>query len=95
MGDLRNGRDMDIAAVEAISQVLAKGSASEHHCLVQARPDVLTVALNLHDQPSKRQHSLKLLNNLVTHLSYLLLRNEEQARELFSLFEWVIRARFA
>jgi hypothetical protein len=78
---------VEVAAVEATIQLLSKGSSFEHQQLVKADPDVLTVALALHDRRSQRHHSLKLLQNIVTHLSYMLLLDEELAREMFSLFE--------
>jgi hypothetical protein len=81
--------DMEVAAaaVEATIQLLSKGSSFEHQQLVKAHPDVLTVALELYDRQSQRHHSLKLLQSIVTHLSYTLLLHEELAREMFSLFE--------
>lgn len=84
---IRNGKDVAIAAVEATIQLLAKGGSFEHQQLVKANPDILTVALRLHDRRSQRQHSLKLLHSIVLHLSYQLLLDEELAREMFSLFE--------
>lgn len=78
---------MGIAAIEATTQLLAKGSSFDHQQLVKANPDVLTVALRLHNRRSQRQHSLKLLHSIVMHLSYVLLLDDELAREMFSLFE--------
>ena len=84
---IRNGKDVEVAAVEATIQLLSKGGSFEHQQLVKANPDVLTVALELHDRRSQRQHSLKLLHSIVTHLSYTLLLHEDFAREMFTLFE--------
>ncbi|KDR80999.1 hypothetical protein GALMADRAFT_222596 [Galerina marginata CBS 339.88] len=79
--------EIRIAAVEATIQSLSKGGSFEHQKLVTATPDVLTVALKLHNRPSQRQHSLKLLQSIVNHLSHELLHDAKLARDMFSLFD--------
>jgi hypothetical protein len=83
----RNGKDVSGAAVEATVQLLAKGSSLEHQKLVNANPDILTVALKFHSRGSRREHSVNLLCAIVTHLTHMLLLHEELARKMFSLFE--------
>ena len=77
--------EMVVAAVEAITQLLSKGSSYEHKKLLDA--DVFLVALEFHDDGSQRQLSLKLLHCIVTHLSYAIILDDQLGRYLFSLFE--------
>ena len=76
---------MVVAAVEAIAQLLSKGGSYEHKKLLEA--DLFLVALQLHDEGSQRQLSLKLLHCIVMHLSYAIILDDQLARYLFSLFE--------
>ena len=73
-----------MAAVEATTQVLAKGSAFELKKLLDA--GVFIAALELHDRRSHREHSLKLLYAIVSNLSYEILHDENLAIEMLSLF---------
>ncbi|KAG6832805.1 hypothetical protein H0H92_009424 [Tricholoma furcatifolium] len=74
-----------VCAVDAATQLLAKGSSFEHQQLMKA--DIFIVALKLYDKQSHRQLSLKLLHAIVSHLSYAILQDEELAREMFTLFD--------
>lgn len=76
-----------IAAVDATTQLLSKGSSYEHKKLMEA--DVFPIAMKMHENPSQRQLSLKLLYNIVPHLSHAIILNENFAEVLFSLFELV------
>lgn len=82
----RNG-DPDIvaAAIEASTQLLAKGSPYERKKLFDA--NVFPVALKLHDRRSQREQSLKLLYAIVSHLSYEILDDDHLAIQMLSLFE--------
>jgi hypothetical protein len=83
---VRNGDPLIVvAAIEATTQVLMKGSALELKKLLDA--DVFIVALKLHDRRSHREHSLKLLYAIVSNLSYEILHDENLAIEMISLFE--------
>ena len=83
---VRNGDpDIVVAAIEATTQLLAKGSSFERKKLLDA--DVFSVALELHDRRSQREQSLKLLLAIISHLSYELLNDDNLAIELISLFE--------
>ena len=86
---VRNG-DPDIlvvAAIEATTQLLAKGSSLERKKLLDA--DVFPVALKLYDRRSQREQSLKLLHAIVLHLSHEILNDGNLAIQMISLFEWV------
>ena len=83
--DRNGGPDIDVAAIEATTQLLTKGSPYEHEKLFNAK--VFSVALELHDRRSQRQHSLKLLHAIVSHLSHKILADDELAGKMFSLFE--------
>jgi hypothetical protein len=74
-----------VAAVDAITQLLSKGSFYEHKKLMEA--EVFLVAIRLHRNPSQRQLSLKLLYSIVSHLSHALILDEGLAEELLALFE--------
>jgi hypothetical protein len=52
--------------------------------------DVFIVAMRLHQKPSQRQFSLKLLYSIIPHLSHVIVLNQKLAEELFSLFESVL-----
>ena len=83
---VRNGDpDIAVAAVEATTQLLAKGSSFELKKLLDA--DVFSVALTLHDRRSHREQSLKLLYAIVSNLSYEILNDDHLAIEMLSLFE--------
>ena len=87
-GLVRNGDpDIVVAAIEATTQLLAKGSSFERKKLFDA--DVFPVALELHNRRSQREQSLKLLNAIVSHLSYEILNDNHLAIKMLSLFEWV------
>ncbi|RDB26380.1 hypothetical protein Hypma_006519 [Hypsizygus marmoreus] len=77
--------ELVIAAVEATTQLLSKGSSYEHQKLIDA--EVFHVALELHSRPSQRQHSLKLLSSIISHLSYAIVQHEQLTRDLFTLFD--------
>jgi hypothetical protein len=76
------------ASVEATIQLLSKGSSYEHTKLMEA--GVFLVGMRLHQNPSQRQLSLKLLYSVVPHLSHAIILNEQFAEQLFSLFESVV-----
>ena len=83
---VRNGDpDIVVAAIEATTQVLAKGSFFERKKLLDA--DVFPVALKLYDRRSQREQSLKLLHAIVLHLSPEILNDDNLAIEMISLFE--------
>ena len=73
--------DIVVAAVEATTQLLAKGSSIERKKLLDA--DVFSVALKLRDRRSQ------LLDAIDRHLSYEMLNDDRLAIEMLSLFEWV------
>ena len=52
--------------------------------------EVFIVAIRLHQKPSERKLSLKLLCCIIPHLSYTIILDEGLAEELFSLFESVL-----
>ena len=74
-----------MAAIEATTQLLAKGSSFERKKLLDA--DVFSVALKLYDRRSQREQSLKLLHAIVLHLSPEILNDDNLAIEMISLFE--------
>jgi hypothetical protein len=83
---VRNGdTDIVVAAIEATTQLLAKGSSFERKKLLDA--DVFPVALKLYDRRSQREQSLKLLHAIVLHLSHEILNDDNLAIEMISLFE--------
>jgi hypothetical protein len=73
------------AAVDAITQLLSKGGSYEHRKLMEA--EVFHAALGLHENPSQRQLSLRLLHSIIPHLSHVIILNEDLAKELMFLFE--------
>jgi hypothetical protein len=77
-----------VAAVEAIYQLLSTGSSYEHTKLMEA--GVFLVAIGLHQNPSQRQLSLRLLDGIIPHLGYVIIIDEGLAETLFSLFEFVL-----
>lgn len=77
--------DVAVAAIKATTEVLTKGSSSEHQKLLQA--NVFPVALNLHKQQPRLEHLLNLLYAIIKHLSYKLLTDPDLARKMFFLFE--------
>ena len=79
--------DIAVAAIEATTQLLEKGSYVEHQKLIDV--DVFSVALELHSQPSQRQYSIKLLHAIVSNLSDAILIRDDLARKMISLFESV------
>ena len=85
---VRNGNpEIVVAAIEAATQLLAKGSFFERKKLLDA--DIFLVALKLYDRRSQREQSLKLLHAIVLHLSPEILNDDDLAIEMISLFEWV------
>jgi hypothetical protein len=76
-----------VAAVDAVTQLLSKGSSYEHKKLMEA--DVFLVAIKLHQNPSQRPLSLKLLYSIIPCLSHVIILNSGPAEELLSLFESV------
>ena len=83
---IRHGEpDISVAAIEATTQLIEKGSPFERQKLFKA--DVFSLALKLHNQRSQRQYSLKLLRAIVSHLSDAILNHDDLAREMISLFE--------
>jgi hypothetical protein len=82
----RNGDpDIVVAAIEATTQLLAKGSSFERKKLLDA--NVFPVALKLYDRRSQREQSLKLLHAIVLHLSHEILNDDNLAIDMISLFE--------
>lgn len=82
----RNGQpDITVAAIEATTQLLEKGTSFERQKLLDA--DIFPVALKLYDRRSQRQQSLKLLHAIISHLSYEILTDNDLAKEMLSLFE--------
>lgn len=73
--------------MDAITQLLSKGSSYEHRKLMEA--EVFLVAMRLHQNPSQRLVSLKMLYSIIPHLSHAIILNEVLAEDLFSLFESV------
>lgn len=73
------------AAVEAIIQLLSKGSSYEHKKLMDSQ--VFQMAMRLHQDPLQRQFSLKLLHSIIPHLSHTIVLVDDLAEHLFSLFE--------
>jgi hypothetical protein len=83
---VRNGGpDIVVAAIEATTRLLAKGSYFERKKLLDAK--VFLVALKLHNRGSQREQSLKLLHSIVLHLGYEILNDDNLAIEMLSLFE--------
>ena len=76
------------AAIDAVTQLLSKGSSQEHVRLWNA--DIFLTAVRLYENPSQRQLSLKLLGGIIRHLCYTIILNKEFAEWLFSLFESVL-----
>lgn len=74
-----------MAAIEATTQLLEKGSSLERKKLFEAQ--VFSVALELYDRRSQREQSLKLLYAIVSNLSYEILNDDRLAIEMLSLFE--------
>ena len=74
-----------MAAIEATTQLLAKGSPSELMKIFDA--GVFPVALKLYDGRSQREQSLKLLHAIVSNLSYEILNDDLLAIDMLSLFE--------
>jgi hypothetical protein len=64
---------------------MSKGDAYEHEMLMEA--EIFHVALQLHQDPSQRQLSLKLLYSIIGCLSHVIILDEELARELLALFK--------
>lgn len=85
---VRNGApDVVAAAIEATTQLLAKGNSSELKKIFEA--NVFPVALKLFEQRSQREHALKLLHAIILHLSYEIINDDNLAIEMLNLFEWV------
>jgi hypothetical protein len=77
------------AAVDAITELLSKGGDYEHQVLMEAKIfDVTT--LTLRQNPSQRQLSLKLLYDIISHLSHVIILDEGLAKQLLDLFESVL-----
>ena len=76
------------AAVDAITELLSKGGDYEHQKLMEA--EIFHVTLKLYQNPSQRQLSLKLLYNIIAHLSHAIILNEGLAKELLDFFESVL-----
>jgi len=76
------------AAVDAITELLSHGGDYEHQKLMEA--DIFHVTLELYQNPSQRQLSLKLLYNIIAYLSHAIILNEGLAKELLNLFESVL-----
>lgn len=79
--------EVAIAAIKATTEILTKGNAFQRQKLLKA--EVFSEALKLHNQRSHPQHSLGLLHAIIEHLSHELLTDDDLARQMFSLFEWV------
>jgi hypothetical protein len=79
-----------VAAVDAIIQLLIKGKLDEHRKLMDA--EVFSVAIKLHQNPSRRQLSLKLLYSIITHLSHAIILNDTLVEKLLTLFESVLKS---
>lgn len=76
------------AAVEAITQLMSKGSSFEHQKLMDA--NIFSIAVQLHEDPSRRHHTCKLLSAIISHLGHVIVLDERLTRDLFSLFKYVI-----
>lgn len=76
------------AAIDAVNQLLSKGGSYEHTRLWDA--DMLPIVMQVYGNPSQRQLSLKLLYNIIPHLSHKIVLNEVYAEWLFSLFASVL-----
>ena len=72
-------------AVDAITELLSEGGDYEHRKLMEA--DIFNVTLRLHQHPSQRDFSLKLLYDIITHLSHVIVRKEGLTKQLLDLFE--------
>ena len=75
-------------AVSAVAELLSKGGESEHRKLMEA--EIFHVALAFHQNPSRRDLSLKLLYDIISHLSHAIIIQEGLAKELLDLFESVL-----
>ena len=76
------------AAVDAIIELLSKGGDYERRMLMEA--EIFDVTLTVHQSPSQRHLSLKLLYDIISHLSHVIILNEELAGRLLKLFESVL-----
>ncbi|KAF8337678.1 armadillo-type protein [Amanita rubescens] len=72
-------------AVSAITELLSKGGESEHRKLMEA--EIFHVALAFHQNPSRRDLSLKLLYDIISHLCHAIIIKEGLAEELLDLFD--------
>jgi hypothetical protein len=85
---VRNGEpDIVVAAIEATTQLLVKGSSLECKKLLDADVFLRVVALKLRDRRSQREKSLKLLHAIVLHLIHEILNDDKLAIEVISLFQ--------
>jgi hypothetical protein len=85
----RNGDPVLVAAaVDAITDLLSSGGDYEHRLLMKA--EIFHVTLKLYQNPLQRQLSLKLLYNIISRLSHVIILDEELAKELLDLFESVL-----
>ncbi len=80
--------DLIAPAVSAIAELLSKGGESEHRKLMEA--EIFHVALAFHQNPSRRDLSLKLLYDIISHLCHAIIIKEGLAKELLDLFESVL-----
>ena len=86
---IRQGNSALVApAVDAITELLSKGSDYEHRKLLEA--GIFNVALTFHQIPSQRDLSLKLLYYIISHLSHVIILKEGLAKQLLDLFESVL-----
>ena len=86
---IRHGNPALVApAVDAITELLSKGRDYERRKPMEA--GIFNVALTFHQIPSHRDLSLKLLYNIITHLSHVIILKEGLAKQLLDLFESVL-----
>lgn len=86
---IRQGNSALVApAVDAITELLSKGSDYEHRKLLEA--GIFNVALTFHQIPSQRDLSLKLLYYIISHLSHVIILKEGLAKQLLDLFGSVL-----
>lgn len=78
---------MVVAAIDAVIDVVSRGTSFERAKLIEA--DVFEVAVELYESGLCTSHSLKLLDCLVKHSSQAIAEDEKSVETLLGLFEWV------
>lgn len=86
---IRHGNPVLVTpAVDAIIELLSKGGDYEHRKLMEA--GIFNVTLRFHQNPSHRDLSLKLLYDIISHLTHVIILKQGLAKQLLDLFESVI-----